>query len=121
MSDGTEFTADYKEKEHFEKNPFAYYGQHRSFERGILEELDEDVIEDYAKRNLYLISEDDCDCSDEKADISMADSDEIETELLRRSELTNSVLNEGAIERFMKMMEDKGPVFIDELLTKNGF
>ncbi len=44
-----------------------------------------------------------------------------EAELLRRSDLTNSVLNEGAIERFIKMMEDKGPVFIDELLTKNGF
>ena len=43
-----------------------YEKQFRNVERDLLHEMNESIIEDFAKDKLEFIHEDDCDCQDEK-------------------------------------------------------
>ena len=62
------------------RNQVRYNRQFRSFEEDILDDLDEDIVEDYAKNRFHLVEEDDV----EEKNINDFSDDEIMDEVRAR-------------------------------------
>jgi hypothetical protein len=84
----------------------AYKRKIKTFQEDILGELDDDVVEQYAKDNFDLIDEDDCDCDSDDSDISDFDDDILVSEFLNRKLNIKStdIVTNGLIERFFEVL-----------------
>lgn len=93
----------------------SYNRQFTDFEKEILEEIDEDVIRDYAEWNLDLVSEDDI---DEKAINDFTD-EEILEEINDRKlfGVKTSIVSSDFIERFCKIMSKESEILLDSILS----
>ena len=98
------------------RNQVRYNRQFRSFEEDILDDLDEDIVEDYAKYRFHLVEEDDV----EEKNINDFSDDEIMDEARARKLLgsNNSIISEQFITRFSKIMEKESQILLDNLLTE---
>ena len=98
------------------RNQVRYNRQFRSFEEDILDDLDEDIVEDYAKNRFHLVEEDDV----EENNINDFSDDEIIDEVRARKLLgsNNSIIPEQFITRFSKIMEKESQILLDNLLTE---
>ena len=98
------------------RNQVRYNRQFRSFEEDILDDLDEDIVEDYAKNRFHLVEEDDV----EEKNINDFSDDEIMDEVRARKLLgsNNSIIYEQFITRFSKIMEKESQILLDNLLTE---
>ena len=98
------------------RNQAKYNRQFRSFEEDILDNLDEDIVEDYAKDRFDLVEEDDV----EEKDINDFSDDEIMDEVRSRKLLgsNNSIISEQFITRFSKIIEKESQILLDNLLTE---
>ena len=98
------------------RNQVRYNRQFRSFEEDILDDLDEDIVEDYAKNRFHLVEEDDV----EEKNINDFSDDEIMDEVRARKLLgsNNSIISEQFITRFSKIMEKESQILLDNLLTE---
>ena len=83
-----------------------YESQFRNLERDLLHEMNDSIIEDYAKDQLYLIDEDDCDCADEK-DICDFEDSEILSEAMHRKiiSIKTDIVNMSFFYRTMKVLD----------------
>lgn len=98
------------------RNQSRYNRQFRSFEEEILDGLDGDIVEDYAKDRFDLVEEDDV----EEKDINDFSDDEIMDEVRARKLLgsNNSIISAQFITRFSKIMEKESQILLDNLLTE---
>ena len=101
-------------KENF-LNRRNYQRQFTEFEKQILEEIDESVIENYAEWNLDLVSENDI---EEKGIEDFSDTEILE-ELATRKILggKTSIISVKFIERFTKIMHMENEILLDSILA----
>jgi hypothetical protein len=99
------------------RNQIKYNRQFKSFEEDILDDLDEDTVEDYAKYRFDLTEE--LDKEDEKKIDDFSD-EEIMEEVRDRKLLgnCNSIISEQFITRFSKIMEKESQILLDNLLSE---
>lgn len=99
------------------RNQNRYNRQFRPFEEDILDALDEDVVEDYAKDHFDLIDE--SEIEDEK-DISDFSDAELMEEVAYRKLLgsNNSIISAQFITRFSKIIDKENQILLDNILTK---
>lgn len=97
------------------KNNRMYERQFGKFERIILENLDQSVVEDYAEDNFDLVNEDNV----ENKTIDDFDDEEIMEEVRARKLLgnNNNIISEQFISRFSKIIEKENQILLDNLLT----
>lgn len=103
------------------KRKRAYESQFENFQNEILGNLIPDVVKKYAEWEFDLISEDDCDCSDEKKDLCDFDDSEIYKELQKRGLFTNinfNIISADFIQRFTKIIELENAVVLDSVLSE---
>ena len=103
------------------KRKRAYENQFENFQNEILTNLTPDVVKKYAKWEFDLITEDDCDCSDEAKELSDFDDSEIYKELQKRRLFTNinfNVISADFIQRFTKIIERENAIVLDSVLSE---
>lgn len=124
MEDGSSFDYEEKSIDYFRKNSTSesvakdrFYNQHRNWEKSALSHFDLD-IEEFAKKEYDLID------ADEKKDIEDFDDSDIMDEAESRgilpisAELENSnILNDGFIDRFVKIIDRGNNVEIENTLA----
>jgi len=84
------------------------------FEKQILNQINEDTIRDYAIDNLDLVSEDEV---EEKKIEDFSDS-EIEEEYFSNIKLGFTVVTQGFVSRFFKVIEKGNPIEIEDFLRQ---
>jgi hypothetical protein len=82
-----------------------------SFEEALLQELDEDTIEEYAKYNLDLIEEDDFECK--RTHLDEADDEE----LLSSMRQTKNIVEKIQMEELIELFESKSTIEQAEILS----
>ena len=81
-----------------------------SFEETLLQELQEDTIEEYAKNNFDLISEDGCECT--RTHLDKADDEE----LLSCMRQTKNIVEKIQMEELIELFESKSTIEQAEIL-----
>lgn len=96
-----------------------YNVQFNEFQRSLLHEMNEDVIEEFAKDYLDLIHEDDCDCEDEK-DICDFDDSEILSEAISRKiiPVRTDIVTMSLLDRMLKVLDVANQKELDSILQK---
>ena len=99
------------------KNDRPYKRQFHDFEKQILKDLDQDIIETYAVDYFDLVDPDEVD--NEEKDISDFKDEEIMEEVRGRKLLggDNSIVSEQFIARFSRIMEKENQILLDNVLT----
>lgn len=95
-----------------------YDAQFKDLEDEILKFIDDDVIENYAKDNLDLIDEDDCECDCYDADISDFEDSDLLNEISRRYFGKNGldIIANSIFDRFVKVLSVADKSELDEIL-----
>ena len=99
----------------------AHQNQFKDFQEKILKNLIPRFVKEYASYKFDLISEHNCDCSDEKKELSDFDDSEIYRELQKRGLFTNinfNVISAGFIQRFTKIIERENSIILDAVLSE---
>lgn len=110
----------WKEERHYQR-------QFITLERAILRNLDDDTVRRYAKDDLDLVEQGNCDCDCEEKDISDFEDNEIMAELVSRNILGQAnpdIITTDLFIRFSKVLTvadvQELEALISELETKHG-
>ena len=97
------------------KRERAYERQFREFEKTILENINQNVVENYAEWNLNLINEDEI----EKTNIEDFSDEDILQELADRKILggNTNIINQDFLLRFSKIIEKENNILLESILN----
>jgi len=97
------------------KRERAYERQFREFEKTILENINQDVVENYAEWNFDLINEDEI----EKTNIEDFSDEDILQELADRKILggNTNIINQDFLFRFSKIIDRENNVLLESILN----